>query len=1220
MSITLKKLLCFIASTSLTASLFATYVVAKDDETTIEAEDAVSTGSYQIINDSSASAEKYLEYSNGNSEFEFYIETKSDCTVSIRHKGNKSGKALGYVTIDGKRTLLNDNIDGSWTVTEIVRKSALRGKLKITYFSMQPGQMLDSISVVAKPCKLNETAEYLPGIDDVQNLDIPEVKEQGNGNFYFEAEDAMLKSPFQINEDSDASGGKYIDTPTSYLLAQSAHDDPNIFGRFKFNISQKGTYTLWVKYLTPFENSKSSWIAIDDVYDRFDTYNAEGSVTENYCWKRSSIRYLDEGWHTLDIKPRQGGHRLDCFLLTLDEAFTPEGKGSLPGEDIVPDNNIIAREKSKLGEPISLYVNNFLYKTDTDTIILEDDAYLAATTFINALGMQLELHDGYYLAQTERAYIKFSIDDRKAIINGKEYIMENPPYMHDGVIPMISLKAVLKAFGGQYDYIDVDRSLFVTCNLPEEAIRAAEEGEIILEPTVYGCFFEIPCDDPNAKVEAWVKIHYDEQTSAAMQNWKTASEQYAMSSSWKNGYKQQRDSSTFFYWRKAHAPIYKDGAFRGYFESLGYRACDVKVRIIKNGVPDTMIMEKAFKPVTYLGRDTIQDSVPKTGSELLLKTTYENISYYIDNTVLGASCDIEYRINGENEWKKAYTPMHDYECNQFRGSIVMLSPDTLYEVRATIKDGAGKVVSVKENQIRTWTENPVIGEEIKLSDIYDGSGPLILPELQGSEEGWIRIDCEGQEINAGYNQIEAVFMWNCKYLILENAVITGGDRYGINIAGLSENIKIINCDISRWGREGWLDLRLGNYMYDGNPRNLEGGIMLEEATNVTVERCYIHDPNTKTNTWKGPTWKNLHPCGSNAITMSMVSGLVVRYNDFVGSDNHRWNDAMESFGNGTRILHGTGDDSDIYGNMFYCSEDDSIELDGGQMNVRFYRNRCEQSLCGVSTAPNMSGPSYIFRNLITNLGTSDNDQTGSVIKAGGSPDKINGVQYVFNNTFDSPTHIMRNVNYSGPEYHAVTRNNIFVSRTNKTALGNTTIDHRDDNDYDLISGTLNVRAGDEMNALYGLPRYVNMSNGDYRLKKNSKGIDAGAVLDNFSDEYDGHGVDMGAIEYDSDIMYLPYRPVDMYADKYLVELKNGASKTVTVTFGNVEEDSYSIVKNDDYDWITVKGDISGKVKPYSKVTFKISANISQTGYEEGNGMVLFRLSNGYSIPITVFCK
>ena len=1219
------KMIALILSLCVAVSAAYPVFAGNTEKIIVELENTENAGYFKVGEDATASGGKYVRFDAENGALQkisFTVAEKSNCTITVRHRA-KSDKTLGFMVINNLKTALKNNRDGSWTTSEFKWNSVLKGENSIYYYSRLKGQEIDSVTVSAVPTGFTNNVTYVPGDDKRGELQIATAKEVKPGSFMFEMENSTLYEKFQVYSDEDASGGKYVSADISVQLTTSADDDSKIYGRYKFNVTEKGNYVIWSRYKTPKEYCKSSWVGIDEDYYRYDTWSAEGSVTPNWTWmKVGTTRYLDEGWHTFDVKPRQGGHMLDCFILTLDESFTPEGKGSMPGEPIIPDKATEIKEQSIKNSPIDLYVNNFLYKTDVDTVLLDDgDAYLAATTFINALGMQLETYDGYYVARQGRKYIRFTPGSNQAVVNGKKYKMKNIPYMHDGVIPMISMNAVLDTFGGSWDYIDIMHSIYVVFDDIDEGIREAKEGEIAVEPYVYGASFSIPHDNPNAKVEAWVKIYYDAETTRDMQNFKTASAQYAISSSWRNGYKQQRDSGGIFYWKKAYTPYYKDGAFHGCFTGLTWRACDIKVKIIENGVADTFIKRNAFKPQTFAGQESIEQVVPKTDGKLLLKATYENLSYYIDCDGEQYDCSIFYREKGTEEWKPAYAPMYDGYTKQYRGSIVMVKENTEYEVKADIKTKIGGIYKTETATIKTKADNPPIGKELKLSDLRRENGSVVIIDMEGSENAWIRIDCEGQEINAGLNNTEAVLIYNSRYIIFENAKITGGDRYCIHITGHSDNIRISNCDISEWGRTGWLDLRLGNYLYDGNPRNLEGGIMVSQVKDVTIERCYIHDPNTKTNTWKGPTWNNLHPCGADAITMAAVSGLVVRYNDMIGSDGHRWNDAMESYANGSRILHGTGDDSDIYGNMFYCAEDDFIELDGGQMNVRFYNNRGEQSLCGVSVAPNMSGPSYIFRNQITNLGTSDNDMTGTVIKAGGSPDGVNGVTYLFHNTFDTPQHIVRNVNYSGAEYHSVSRNNIFMSRNNSTAITNTTLDHRDDNDYDLTIGSVKVNDGDEKNAVTEKPIYTNMETGDYTLKAESPGVNAGVPLANFSDGFTGSAPDMGAFEIGG-MKTLPYRPIDIYADKTHIELSSGEVQKIKLTVGNIEEGmGYSILKNKDYTWLeVVEGDTKGTLTPNSTIEFSIRADLSKSIYTEGNGLVLIRLDNGYSVPVTVYCE
>ena len=145
---------------------------------------------------------------------------------------------------------------------------------------------------------------------------------------------------------------------------------------------------------------------------------------------------------------------------------------------------------------------------------------------------------------------------------------------------------------------------------------------------------------------------------------------------------------------------------------------------------------------------------------------------------------------GDEEWKKAHTPANDTKTYQFRGSIVKLEEGTEYEIKAVLYDAAGKIVTQKVTTVKTKTTDVPIAKTIKLSEIYDGEGPLQLQNLCGTEDGWIKIDCEGQTIDADLNDIEAVYISECQYLIFENAVILGGRRSGISVVNFSSNIHI----------------------------------------------------------------------------------------------------------------------------------------------------------------------------------------------------------------------------------------------------------------------------------------------------------------------------------------------------------------------------------------------------------------------------------------------
>ena len=64
----------------------------------------------------------------------------------------------------------------------------------------------------------------------------------------------------------------------------------------------------------------------------------------------------------------------------------------------------------------------------------------------------------------------------------------------------------------------------------------------------------------------------------------------------------------------------------------------------------------------------------------------------------------------------------------------------------------------------------------------------------------------------------------------------------------------------------------------------------------------------------------------------VVRNTVIRYNEFIGSDAHRFNDAVEGWGN-FHPRGGFNQDAEIYGNFMIFCNDDNIELDVGQQNV-----------------------------------------------------------------------------------------------------------------------------------------------------------------------------------------------------------------------------------------------------------------------------------------------
>ncbi|MBO5990261.1 MAG: right-handed parallel beta-helix repeat-containing protein, partial [Lentisphaeria bacterium] len=214
-----------------------------------------------------------------------------------------------------------------------------------------------------------------------------------------------------------------------------------------------------------------------------------------------------------------------------------------------------------------------------------------------------------------------------------------------------------------------------------------------------------------------------------------------------------------------------------------------------------------------------------------------------------------------------------------------------------------------------------------------------------------------------------IVLQKAKYIVLDKLTLEGGSHEAV-IVNYSSNIRFTNCDISGWGRLNTkqdfetLGGKFGYITENGKLRstNYSAGITLNYGDNILIEKCYIHDPAGHAN-----SWRYSHPSGPCAIFAVCPTATTIRYNDLIANDLGRWNDAVEGLYNFNED-GGFNRDAEIYGNFMIFCQDDNIELDGGQQNVRCFGNRFEASYCGVSIQGCMSGPCYVFGNMFLNTG------------------------------------------------------------------------------------------------------------------------------------------------------------------------------------------------------------------------------------------------------------
>ncbi|HEU5078828.1 MAG TPA: chitobiase/beta-hexosaminidase C-terminal domain-containing protein [Opitutaceae bacterium] len=618
------------------------------------------------------------------------------------------------------------------------------------------------------------------------------------------------------------------------------------------------------------------------------------------------------------------------------------------------------------------------------------------------------------------------------------------------------------------------------------------------------------------------------------------------------------------------------------------------------------------------------------GSEMTLGTlslvpTFESISAYagFSGTFTTQTLELQYRVAGATDWRDALSPVAYTADNEFRGSILLLQPNTTYEVRGRLwLDGT--LLDEKTTTTTTWTDEVPIASEITLPA---NSTATYTITAQGTPTGWIRYRAAsgGSTIDVTGNPAatEAVVLDHAAYVIVEGLTIRGGTKNGLRVDN-SHDIRIRNCDVSNWSAPGTFtlvnqgDIAYGYVDSAGASINLRAGIRIfgSESTRVVLERNLIHHP-----VGKSPSWAFGHPNGPEGIVLETTGGNnVVRFNDILAADGHYFNDAIESVQNGS-VDGGPYRDTDIYGNLLEGANDDGTELDGGQMNVRYWHNWVEGGSGSVSTAPNLKGSSFIFRNVLVTGDERGGAQAGS-IKMGGAP----GVTFLLQNTIIAPGYGLTSGHYTkaGAVSPILSRNNLFTGLL--PGDGRVRLDEAvsGDLDYDLIPpegvlpSTFVPGPGREEFGVFAMPQFVAPEQRDFLLAAGSAGIAAGTPLANLTPD----GVtapDLGAVDTSNQNASWPLRPASPETAPNLVKIRvrQGQTATAAVTL--------MPVAGAGWDWSARGGDAWLTVSPAtgsssaSSQTLQCTVDTASLDVGEHRSFASIRSSTGAlrTVPVVV---
>ncbi len=590
------------------------------------------------------------------------------------------------------------------------------------------------------------------------------------------------------------------------------------------------------------------------------------------------------------------------------------------------------------------------------------------------------------------------------------------------------------------------------------------------------------------------------------------------------------------------------------------------------------------------------------------RPTFENCSFYWKPT---GKTDIQnltlrYRKLGDKDWITAFKPVYIPEEKAWRGSILMLRENQTYETELQTPDGTLNDTFTTRNSVFP------VGKTIELKT----TGPVMITE-SGTADAYIRYTLPpGRELTGNAGMKAVLTVANAEFIILDGVILKANGAQSGALLENSRNIVLRNCEISDFGRTGEQRLDLdGKFYLKGSNKgaiNYDAGIEIRRSGDILVERCAVYAPRGHAN-----SWQYSHPAGPCAVFMNFAQGgVVLRYNDFFGSDLRRYNDVIEGAGNGLDN-GGFFRDADIYGNLLALSNDDGIELEGGGMNLRFYLNHIRNSLCGVSTGSCRLGPVYVFRNLFTDPG----DQHGYSITPfkNGHGNQGKGSVFFFNNTVADPVRMgFNSFHVKEPElelgfFKGWGRNNIVAA---ERVFQKSFFKWPSNFDHDLLfsqdSGEQKelAKQKQEKNAVWGRAHFVNAAAGDYRLSEESPGRNKAQAIPGLKVTH------IGAFQEDG-IAALPYRPSGLSASrrKFFFTPDNLASgQTFTVTAA--ANTPFRILQSDDFFSVEPR---SGFLQKDVPLTLTVTYHPDKVGMARlSSGVASLRCSDGWSLPLNIF--
>jgi hypothetical protein len=228
--------------------------------------------------------------------------------------------------------------------------------------ALDPQEINQNFQAGINPDETNKEPDVPPTNNDPVNnpaIDPADLK------LWFEAEKGRLIYPFESTGDGSASSEAFIWVPSGIGNSYDPGEESG-YAEYSLQVPVSGEYFIWGRVKAASSGDNSFFVSVDGVnYALWDT-----AVSQTWLWDQVSDRggddpvtfYLEAGEHSLIIKQREDGTKIDKILITNEPAYVPETLGENPGNNQSPVANCTVDPNSGVA-PLEL---NFDASNSTD--------------------------------------------------------------------------------------------------------------------------------------------------------------------------------------------------------------------------------------------------------------------------------------------------------------------------------------------------------------------------------------------------------------------------------------------------------------------------------------------------------------------------------------------------------------------------------------------------------------------------------------------------------------------------------------------------------------------------------------------------------------------------------------------------------------------------------------------------------------------------------------